>query len=55
MRSDRESRGSLTSILLEGVSMDVIIVALPVPMIWKLHLKTADKLMLMGLFLLGAM
>lgn len=35
--------------------MDVIIVALPVPMIWKLHLKTTDKVLLMGVFLLGAM
>lgn len=35
--------------------MDIIIVAMPIPMIFKLHLKTIDKVMLMGLFLLGAM
>lgn len=37
-----------------SVSMDAIILALPAPMIWRLHLRTAEKLMLMGLFLLGA-
>lgn len=45
----------LTLVSVLGVSMDIIIVALPIPMIWKLHLKTVDKFLLMGLFLLGAM
>ncbi|KAI4146133.1 MAG: hypothetical protein LQ340_006034 [Diploschistes diacapsis] len=37
------------------VFTDVLILSLPLPMIWKLHMTTARKLALCGVFLLGAL
>ena len=37
------------------VSSDVWIIVLPVPFIWKLNLRAGEKVMLSGMFCLGAM
>ena len=34
--------------------MDVVILAIPVPLVWKLNLPTKQKIIVSGIFLLGA-
>jgi hypothetical protein len=37
------------------VVLDVLILAIPIPLIWQLHLPTQQKLAVLGIFLLGMM
>jgi hypothetical protein len=43
------------SIVVWDVGTDVLLLLLPQPMVWKLSLKTREKFMLTGMFLMGAM
>ena len=35
------------------VSIDIMILAIPIPVVWKLQMSTANKIGLIGVFLLG--
>ncbi|KAJ5915816.1 hypothetical protein N7454_010957 [Penicillium verhagenii] len=43
----------LTAFTATDIATDVVIIVMPVPIIWKLHLPTAKKAGLTGLFMLG--
>jgi hypothetical protein len=38
-----------------NIVTDVMVLALPMPMIWKLQMKLRDRIMLIGVFLLGGL
>ena len=46
--------GLWVSLVARDVSSDVWILAMPIPMVWKLNLKRRDTVMLTRVFLLGA-
>lgn len=38
-----------------NIVIDVLILALPVPIVWQLHLETSKKIGVLGLFMLGGL
>jgi hypothetical protein len=44
----------LISVAVWDVTIDTAALILPQPMVWKLNLKNREKVMLAGMFLLGA-
>ncbi|KAH9909597.1 hypothetical protein F4778DRAFT_711975 [Xylariomycetidae sp. FL2044] len=46
--------GEWISLVAWNVFTDIAILTMPLPMVWKLNLKTRDKIMLSSVFLLGA-
>lgn len=49
-----DQKGLWISLTAWDVSSDVFILGMAVPMVWKLNLKTREKIMLTGVFCLGA-
>lgn len=49
-----DMQGLWISIVVWDVSIDVWILAMSVPMVWKLNLRLKEKVMLTGVFTLGA-
>lgn len=49
-----DAKGEWISLVVWNVFTDVVIITMPLPMVWRLSLKTRDKVLLSGLFLLGA-
>jgi hypothetical protein len=47
-------QGEWISLVTWNVFTDIVILAMPIPMVWQLNLKVRDKMLLSGLFLLGA-
>lgn len=47
-------QGLWISLTIWDVSSDAWILAMSVPMIWRLHLNAKDKIMVTGVFFLGA-
>lgn len=47
--------GLWISIVTWDVSTDVFVLGMAIPMVWRLNLKLRDKIMLTGVFMLGAL
>ncbi len=44
-----------TILAIFNVFTDIIILAMPMPLLWKLQMETKEKLQIMGIFLLGGL
>jgi hypothetical protein len=47
-------KGLWVSVAVFDVATDVVILVMPIPLIWKLNLRSGQKIMVTGVFLLGA-